>query len=159
MSRNDIPEEKRTYEVCLENVAEFGIGWVPVKYRTEEMCKKSFTKHFFYEFYEIPEEFITQKMCNHFIQQSSISATMVLDRIPELFQTAETYTELVKKNWSVISIVPRELVTHEMCEAAYEEGGAHTLEYFPPEFRKAFVGSTYEEKTLEDVYLELQNKH
>jgi len=107
---NYVPEEFRTYELCLEAVAaeaydsDYALNYVPNKHRTEELCLVAVKKAgWALEF--VPEELKTYELCLEAVKNAGYS----LKYVPEKHKTKESCLAAINNYGRAFEFVPENL--------------------------------------------------
>jgi len=79
---------------------------------------------------KIPQERITQEMCDIAVDQNGYA----LKLLPDKFKTRETMLTAVKRDGDALSFVPESMRDYEICSAAVNQCG-DVLQYVPNELR------------------------
>ena len=107
---NYVPEELKTYELCLEAVAaeaydsDYALNYVPEKHKTAELCLVAVKKAgWALEF--VPEELKTAELCLEAVK----NAGYALKYVPEKHKTKEICLEAVNNYGRAFEFVPDDL--------------------------------------------------
>ena len=102
-----VPDKTRDYEICKAAVVSdaYSIMFVPIKFRTKELCDMAFRKSPSLAIEYIPEDLITDDMCYKVIEDSACG----LMSIPDSKKTKDICLHAVRKSPSQIMYVPAEL--------------------------------------------------
>ncbi|MDR2719167.1 MAG: DUF4116 domain-containing protein [Treponema sp.] len=127
MALEDVPEELKTYNVCLEAVRNFGLALsnVPEKHKTAELCLEAVRQEGF-ALEDVPEELRTAELCFEAVRNDGIA----LFDVPEKYKTAELCLKAVRQEGFALTTVPEELKTAELCFEAVR-GDGRALQYVP----------------------------
>ena len=130
-SLQDIPEDERTPELCLEAVKQNGyaLNYVPEDKRTPELCREAVKQNVFALLY-VPEDKLTPEFCLEVVKMD----WHALECLPEDKRTPELCLEAVKQNGRALKFAPEDKRTPELCLEAVKQNG-YLLEYVPEDKR------------------------
>jgi Domain of unknown function (DUF4116) len=147
-----VPEEYKTYELCLLAVQQNGraLYYVPEEYKTPELCSSAI-KQDGQALYNVPENKRTPDLYLLAVQQNGMTLEFVqeityelcrlaiekngqaLQFVPEKERTLELCRLAVEQNGIALRFVPK-YYTHELYDLAVQQDG-HALKYVPEEDR------------------------
>jgi hypothetical protein len=132
-----VPEELRTYEICLAAVQAHPhrsgclLRFVPEELRTYEICLAAVQKDGF-SLQFVPEKLRTYEICLAAVQAHPHRSGCLLRFVPEELRTYEIYLAAVQKNAGVLQIVPEAVQMNNpaICLAAVQRNGM-ALQFVP----------------------------
>jgi hypothetical protein len=143
---SQIPFDDRTSEICeiavknnTDNINTDNIKYVPLKFRTLDMCTNVLKTNISYIGY-IPRNILTYKMCVEAVKSYEI----LLANIPYYHRTLELCLHAINKYSCVLKYVPKKFKTYEMClnaikgrcdEDTYRCECNNILKYIPHRFK------------------------
>ena len=164
ISIRDVPEENKTYNLCLAAIYHNGyaILAVPEHLNTAEMCMMA-VKDTGYALKYVPEHMKTYEMCRITVERDEYALLWV----PEEFQTDTIIrialawypqaARFIKKNIPVIHGSPKQMPekAYDLLEMEYDEQSAIQDGELMVDFHDEFkYGRFYRKKTFEDLVLE-----
>ena len=130
---NDVPNEHRSYAVCLAQLARNGydITCLPTENRTAELylvavrCSPATVALRW-----IPSEYLTYDICFEAVKRSGEN----LQYVPEKYRDMEMCLLAVKRYGEILHIVPHELRTLQFCKDVALAG--RKLKHVPDQFKE-----------------------
>ena len=115
---SNIPQEYRTYEMCLEAVRRNGITLccVPRDLRSYEICLYA-VKQYGYVLSYVPIKYRDYGMCLTAVKSSGFA----IDYVPRVYLNKKLYIEAVKQNGRVLKYIPIEERDYEICKEALNQ--------------------------------------
>ncbi len=156
---NDVPNEHRSYAVCLAQLARHGydITYLPNENRSAELylvavrCSPATVALRW-----IPSEILTYDICFEGVKRSGEN----LQYVPEKYRDAEMCLLAVKKPGEILHLVPHEHRTLQLCKIAAFAG--QKLKHVPDQFKEevyAYVCSIYQYGILQIPANERTKEH
>ena len=130
-----VPENHKTYELCLLAVKRGSgtLSYIPKTHFTEELCMVAASRGTL-DFASIPKDRLTEKICLEALNHSPRYHT-VLSEIPDQLITQEMCDISVKKAQFSFKFVPERFVTEEMLMYIAELTPGLLDDNFPDKFR------------------------
>ncbi len=116
----DVPDAKKTPELCRQAVSDCGLAlvYVPRWLQTQDLCRVAILQDGM-ALGAVPKGFKTPEFCLEAVQQNG----MALAYVPEGLRTREICTEAVRQSPSALHFVPERLKTKALCLMAVKQDG------------------------------------